>query len=204
MSAEEIRDQALAGSGLLVREIGGPSVYPYQPEGIWEALATRNATTYQQQSGDSLYRRSIYTVWKRSSPPPAMLNFDAPDRYYCVARRTQTATPLQSLVLMNDPQFIEAARVLAERMVRCEETIEAIELAYQRLLGRAPRPEEVQTLQKLYNEAKTAYMDDPSAAQAMLTVGEYPVDTDLNKTTLAASTMLASTIMNFEEFVIKR
>jgi hypothetical protein len=97
LGAEVIRDQALAASGLLVRKIGGPSVYPYQPEGIWEALATRNATVYVQQHGDSLYRRSLYTVWKRSSPPPAMMNFDAPDRYYCVVRRQNTATPLQSL-----------------------------------------------------------------------------------------------------------
>ena len=91
LGAEVIRDQALAASGLLVPTIGGPSVYPYQPKGIWKALATRNATEYVQQHGDSLYRRSMYTIWKRSSPPPAMMNFDAPDRYYCVVRRQNTA-----------------------------------------------------------------------------------------------------------------
>ena len=118
LSAETIRDNALAASGLLVDSIGGPSVYPYQPKGIWAALATRNATEYTQGTGDDLYRRSMYTVWKRSSPPPAMMNFDAPDRYYCVVRRQKTATPLQSLVLMNDPQFLEAARWLGERSMK--------------------------------------------------------------------------------------
>ena len=105
LSAETIRDKALAASKLLVPKIGGPSVYPYQPDGLWKALATRNATEYRQQSGDSLYRRSLYTIWKRSSPPPSMVNFDAPDRYKCVVRRQKTATPLQSHVLMDDHQF---------------------------------------------------------------------------------------------------
>ncbi|MEM1119431.1 MAG: DUF1553 domain-containing protein, partial [Bacteroidota bacterium] len=106
LSAEIIRDNALAASGLLVDSIGGPSVYPYQPKGIWKALATRNATEYKQGQGDDLYRRSMYTIWKRSAPPPSMMNFDAPDRYYCTVSRQKTATPLQSLVLMNDPQYL--------------------------------------------------------------------------------------------------
>ena len=117
-SHEQIRDAVLAGSGLLIRKIGGPSVYPYQPAGIWEALATRNATSYKQQHGDSLYRRGIYTIWKRSSPPPSAITFDTPERYFCVVKRQKTSTPLQSLVMMNDPQYNEAARKLAERMMR--------------------------------------------------------------------------------------
>ena len=117
LAAEQIRDAALATSGLLVRTVGGPSVYPYQPAGLWEALATRNATTYEQGHGEDLYRRSLYTVWKRSSPPPSAINFDAAERLFCTVSRQRTSTPLQSLVLMNDPQYVEAARVLAARIV---------------------------------------------------------------------------------------
>ena len=116
MSAEQVRDNALAASGLLVRQIGGPSVLPYQPAGIWEALATRNAVKYEQDHGDSLYRRSMYTIWKRSSPAPMMLNFDAAERHTCIVKRQKTSTPLQALVTLNDPQFVEAARVLAQRL----------------------------------------------------------------------------------------
>ena len=112
LSAEEVRDAALAASGLLVPKIGGPSVYPYQPAGLWEALATRNATTYTRGKGDDLYRRSLYTVWKRSSPPPSAISFDAAERLVCTVNRQRTSTPLQALVLLNDPQFVEAARAL--------------------------------------------------------------------------------------------
>ncbi|NND05084.1 MAG: DUF1553 domain-containing protein, partial [Saprospiraceae bacterium] len=204
LSAEAIRDQALAGSGLLVKKIGGPSVYPYQPAGIWKALATRNATEYRQQSGDSLYRRSLYTVWKRSSPPPAMLNFDAPDRYYCVVRRQNTSTPLQSLVLMNDPQFVEAARVLAESMMKSKSSDFGITLAFQRLLGRSPRSEELESMQKLYQASRQAYRNNLSDAHQLLSTGEFPVDESLDPIDLAAHTMVASTIINFDEFVMKR
>ena len=112
LSAEQVRDAALAASGLLVPTIGGPSVYPYQPAGLWEALATRNATTYEVGKGDDLYRRSLYTVWKRSSPPPSAISFDAAERLFCTVSRQRTSTPLQALVLLNDPQFVEAARAL--------------------------------------------------------------------------------------------
>lgn len=115
ISAEQVRDAALAASGLLSPHIGGPSVHPYQPDGIWEALATRNAVQYVQNHGDTLYRRSMYTIWKRSSPPPMMLNFDASERHFCSVKRQKTSTPLQALVTLNDPQFVEAARVLAQR-----------------------------------------------------------------------------------------
>ena len=117
LAAEQIRDGALAASGLLVRTVGGPSVYPYQPPGLWESLATRNATKYEQGKGADLYRRSLYTVWKRSSPPPSAISFDAADRLFCTVSRQRTNTPLQSLVLLNDPQYLEASRVLAQRMI---------------------------------------------------------------------------------------
>ncbi|MDH3648466.1 MAG: DUF1553 domain-containing protein [Saprospiraceae bacterium] len=206
LPAEIIRDLALSASNLLVPTIGGPSVYPYQPVGIWEALATRNATKYVQQHGDSLYRRSLYTVWKRSSPPPAMLNFDAPDRYYCVVRRQKTATPLQSLVLMNDPQFIEAARILAERILRSERNnLEGrLDMAYLLLIGRAPRMDERQVLVKQYLDEKQRLAENSDRIDKLLSIGEYPHDDSLDKAEIAAYTVVASTIMNYDEFVMKR
>ncbi|NND31570.1 MAG: DUF1553 domain-containing protein, partial [Saprospiraceae bacterium] len=204
LGGEIIRDQVLSASGLLVPKIGGPSVYPYQPDGIWEALATRNAISYNQQSGDSLYRRSLYTIWKRSSPPPAMLNFDAPDRYYCVVRRQQTSTPLQSLVLMNDPQFVEAARVLAEKMVNAPTLEESLHYAYQQLFGRKPNQDESANLTKLYYHAYDHFQAEKSEAEKLLSVGEFPLTSDLDKEKLAAQTIVASTLINYDEFVTKR
>lgn len=205
LPAEIIRDQALAASGLLVRKIGGPSVYPYQPEGIWEALATRNAIKYKQQHGDSLYRRSIYTVWKRSAPPPSMLSFDAPDRYFCMVRRQKTSTPLQSLVLMNDPQFVEAARMLGERMIKETDGNVAtkVTFAFRALTGRKPQEKELQILENLYDEQFQVFKKDLKKSKDWLSSGEYPMDKKLNKTELATCAFIASTIMNFDEFVIK-
>lgn len=206
LSAEMIRDQALAASGLLVPVIGGPSVYPYQPKGIWKALATRNATEYQQGTGEDLYRRSLYTIWKRSAPPPAMMNFDAPDRYYCIVSRQKTATPLQSLVLMNDPQFVEAARVLAERSAEAAEADAGSRISYlfKSLVGREPSPAELAPLQQLFTEELAQFQANPTRAQLLLQVGEYPVESQEEPTSIAAYTIVASTIMNFDEFVMKR
>ena len=206
LGAEVIRDQALAASGLLVRTIGGPSVYPYQPKGIWKALATRNATEYVQQHGDSLYRRSMYTVWKRSSPPPAMMNFDAPDRYYCVVRRQNTATPLQSLVLMNDPQFVEAARMCGERILTESgpNVEQQVIFAYKLLIGREPRADELEKMLLLHQEEIADFEKNPDRVSKWLSVGEYPVDQGLDPVRLAASTTVATTLMNFDEFVMKR
>jgi hypothetical protein len=206
LSAEVIRDQALAASGLLVRTTGGPSVYPYQPKGIWKALATRNATEYTQQHGDSLYRRSMYTVWKRSSPPPSMMNFDAPDRYYCVVRRQNTSTPLQSLVLMNDPQFVEAARMSAVQILKQSgpDPVQRVEFAFKLLIGRMPRSMEREQMEGFFQEEIKSFAQDPQRAEKLLAVGEYPVETSLNKVELAAWTTVASTLMNFDEFVMKR
>ncbi len=203
LSAETIRDGALAASGLLVEQVGGPSVYPYQPEGLWEALATRNAVTYTQQTGDSLYRRSMYTVWKRSSPPPSMMTFDAPDRYYCVVNRQNTATPLQSLVLMNDVQFLEASKVLAEKMME-HSSGDPIVFAFKSLIGRRPNNEEYALLTEQYKHALEDLKLDSESVIAWLSSGEYHSDSKYDKTELAANTMIASTIMNFDEFVMKR
>jgi Protein of unknown function (DUF1553)/Protein of unknown function (DUF1549)/Concanavalin A-like lectin/glucanases superfamily/Planctomycete cytochrome C len=205
LSAEQIRDNALAASGLLVKKIGGASVYPYQPAGIWEALATRNATVYVQNHGDSLYRRSMYTIIKRSAPPPAMLNFDATDRAYCVARRQKTASPLQALVLMNDPQFVEAARILGEKMMHYDPSFEKrITYCFQALTSRKPRTEELAELKKLYDLQYNYLKYVPQEAESLLSVGEYKRDMSLNVAELAAYTVVATTLMNFDEFSMKR
>lgn len=208
MSAEQVRDNALAASGLLNRQIGGPSVRPYQPAGIWEALATRNAVKYVQNQGDSLYRRSMYTIWKRSSPPPMMLNFDAAERHTCIVKRQKTSTPLQALVTLNDPQFVEAARVLAQKQGETgtwkageNETIKGV---FKAIISRAPRPEEVTLMKQLYAEELADFRKNPKRAAELLSVGEYPVDATLNPTELAAWTVVTSTIMNFDEAIIKR
>ncbi len=205
MSAEQIRDNALASSGLLTRRVGGKSAYPYQPAGLWEALATRNEVTYKQQHGDSLYRRSLYTIWKRSSPPPMMLNFDAAERHFCITKRQKTSTPLQALVVMNDPQFVEASRVLAQHMLKNGKSIDQqIDYAFTALTSRLPDPKEKTVLKELYDEELKDFSDNPKRMKSILAVGEYPLDKALDPAQLAAGTIVASTVMNFDEFLIKR
>ncbi len=205
MSAEQIRDNALASSGLLTRRVGGRSAYPYQPAGLWEALATRNEVTYKQQHGDSLYRRSLYTIWKRSSPPPMMLNFDAAERHFCITKRQKTSTPLQALVVMNDPQFVEASRVLAQHMLKNGRSVdEQIDYAFTALTSRLPDPKEKLVLKELYDEELKDFSRNPKRMKSILSVGEYPLDKTLDPAQLAAGTIVASTVMNFDEFLIKR
>lgn len=201
LSAEQVRDNALAASGMLTRKIGGPSVLPYQPAGIWEALATRNAINYVQNHGDSLYRRSMYTIWKRSSPPPMMLNFDAAERHTCTVKRQKTSTPLQALVTLNDPQFVEAARVLAQKAPRGGAVIDYF---FKSIISRPARPQEVALLQQLYQEELNDFRKNPARANELLTVGEYPVNKTLPPAELAAWTVVASTVMNFDEAIVKR
>jgi len=204
-SAEQVRDNALAASGLLVRKIGGPSVYPYQSGGIWEALATRNAVSYTQQHGDDLYRRSMYTIWKRSSPPPMMLNFDAPDRQLCTARRQRTATPLQALVTLNDPQFVEAARVLAEQTVLAYDTDkERIKNIFMSVISREPRAEELSIMQDLLDLQRKHYQQNPGEALKLLQLGEYPRNEKLNAEEAAAFTLVANALLNYDEALVKR
>ncbi|WP_421828642.1 DUF1553 domain-containing protein [Larkinella sp.] len=205
MSAEQVRDNALAASGLLSQKIGGTSVLPYQPSGIWEALATRNAISYEQSHGDSLYRRSLYTIWKRSSPPPMMLNFDAAERHTCIVKRQKTSTPLQALVTLNDPQFVEAARVLGqkalEKGLRDEPLISYV---FKAVTSRPVRPAEVALMKQLYTEELADFRKNPKRAAELLSVGEYPVDKTLPTAELAAWTVVTSTIMNVDEAIIKR
>jgi hypothetical protein len=203
LEAEQIRDAALAASGLLVRKIGGPSVYPYQPAGLWEALATRNATTYEQGKGDDLHRRSLYTVWKRSSPPPSAISFDAAERLFCTVSRQRTSTPLQALVLLNDPQYVEAARVLATRVMAAATPADQIALAFRTLTSRRPAPEELTLLTTLYAEEVARFQKDRQAAEKLLAVGEAPTP-KVNVPETAALAVVASTVMNFDEALVKR
>jgi hypothetical protein len=202
--AEQVRDSALAASGLLNHAIGGPSVKPYQPAGLWEQSGT--GKTYTQDKGDKLYRRSLYTFWRRTAPPPAMLTFDATSREVCSAKRETTATPLQALVLMNDPQFVEAARVLGERLLK--EHPENPELrirgAFRLLTGRLPDEKEISVLRQLFEEQKSFYARESDAADKLLATGESKWDESLPRAEFAATTMLVSAIMNFDEFVVKR
>lgn len=206
MTAEMIRDNALAVSGLLTHKIGGPSVHPYQPEGLWKEMATRNATEYKQDEGDNLYRRSMYTIWKRSTPPPAMISFDASERSFCIVERQKTNSPLQALVLLNDPQFVEAARVLGERML--QEGGDVIEdqvvFAFRLLTSRFPTEKEKMLLVRLFEEERAGFAANPDEARALLAVGEHPYDRRQAVDALAAGAVVASTIMNFDEAYMKR
>jgi hypothetical protein len=210
LQAEFIRDQALAVSGLLNREIGGRSVSPYQPAGLWQELASRadsgnwSAQVYVQGHGMDLYRRTMYTFWKRASPPPTLVTFDAPDRETCVVRRARTNTPLQALVLMNDPTYVEAARKLAERLMSEAKTAdERIVLAFRLATARAPSAAEVGILKKVYGAQLAVYRKDAKAVLKLLSVGETPRDQRLEPAELAAWTMVASVILNLDETVTK-
>jgi mono/diheme cytochrome c family protein len=210
LPAELIRDQALAVSGLLNGEIGGKSVFPYQPPGLWEELMSREdganwtAQTYVQSHGKDLYRRSVYTFWKRTSPPPSLATFDAPDREVCTVRRARTNTPLQSLVLMNDPTYVEAARKLAERLIAGGKSPdERIALAFRLVLGRRPKDAEREVLRKLYAEQLEAYRKKREPAGSLLAVGESPHAQTVDPVELAAWTVVANTILNLDETVTR-
>ena len=204
LAAEAIRDGALAASGLLTRRLGGPSVKPYQPAGLWEQSGT--GKTYKQDTGDNLYRRSLYTFWRRTSPPPSMITFDAMAREVCTAKRDVTTTPLQSLVLLNDPQFVEAARTLAERVIRAHPADGAARTreAVRALLGRPPDAAEAVILVRLFDEQRALFEAHPENAAKLRRVGESPPDAALPDQDVAAMTMVASAIMNFDEFVVVR
>jgi hypothetical protein len=206
LAAEQIRDAALASSGLLVRKVGGPSVYPYQPPGLWEALATRNATTYTEGKGDDLYRRSLYTVWKRSSPPPSATSFDAAERLVCSVNRQRTNTPLQALVLMNDPQYVEAARKVAERMVTDGGTTtnDRVRYAFRLVTSRAPSESELSLMERLYADERARFAKQPAAARALLSTGKSPRNPALPMADVAAATVVASALLNADLTVMKR
>jgi hypothetical protein len=170
---------------------------------LWEESGT--GKRYVQDKGEKLYRRSLYTFWKRTAPPPNMLTFDATTREVCTAKREITLTPLQALVLLNDPQFLEAARVLAERLVREETSLDArVRQVFRLMTGRLPEPREGAILDAFYQEQLMRFAASPAAAEALAGVGEYPRDPKLHVPEVAATTLLASMAMNLDEFVTKR
>jgi hypothetical protein len=202
--AEQIRDSALAASGLLVRTVGGPSVKPYQPPGLWEQAGT--GKKYEQDTGDKLYRRSLYTFWRRTLPPPSMLTFDAMAREVCAVRGEPTTTPLQSLVLLNDPQFVEAARRLAEGLLKQYPADRDARHrdAFRALVGRHPDARELAILRQAFDEQRSLFARDTEGAARLLAVGESPRDETLPAADVAAMAAVASLIMNFDEFVVLR
>lgn len=208
MEAEMLRDNALAASGLLVNKIGGPSVKPYQPEGLWEEKGefSHFLLTYQPDRGEGLYRRSLYTFWRRTSPPPSMLVFDAGSRYLCTVERQNTNSPQQALVLLNDPQYVEASRLIGERMMKeaGERPEDRIIYAFRLLTSRKPRKPELDLLIQLYNDELTNYSRDVKGALSLLSVGDHPRDPALDVTSLATNTVVASIIMNHDAAYTKR
>ena len=207
MDAEVVRDYALSASGLLTPKIGGASVKPYQPEGVWEAVAMIGSNTrdYKQDSGEALYRRSLYTFWKRAAPPASMEVFNAPSRETCTVRRERTNTPLQALVTLNDPQFVEAARHLAERAIKEGGKTADARLAFvaRQLLARPLSADEAKIAQASFDRLAAAYRDKKDDAQRLIAVGESKADEQLDAVELAAWTMLVNQLMNLDEVLCK-
>jgi hypothetical protein len=202
LSAEQIRDAALASSGLLVAKVGGPSVRPYQPEGLWKDAGS---LTYKPDKGDGLYRRSMYTFWKRTVPPPDMLTFDAPTREACIARREQTTTPLQVLVLLNSTQFVEAARVLAQDVLSSYDSDHEVQIieVVRRLLSRYPNKSEVKLLSNLFIEQQGIFQEDTEAATEFARIGTTKRNGALRPENLAAMTVVVQAVMNHDGFIMK-
>lgn len=202
LSAEMVRDQALAASGLLVERLGGPSVKPYQPEGLWKDLA---GLEYEADHGDALYRRSLYTYWKRTIAPPAMMTFDAAGRETCIVKESRTNTPLQALNLMNDVTYVEASRFIAERMLKDGGTTPAdrIRHAFLLALGRAPHADELSVLAASYKRHLDHYKSNPTAADALTKIGERPRSTSMDLSELAACTAVAGLLLNLDEAITR-
>ncbi|MGP0068866.1 MAG: DUF1553 domain-containing protein [Isosphaeraceae bacterium] len=202
LSAELIRDGALASGGLLVETIGGPSVKPYQPPGLWEE---KSGATYRRDVGPGSHRRSLYTFWKRTAPPPSMLTFDATTREVCAVKRQTTATPLQALVLLNDPQFVEAARGLAQRAMTGggSSLDDRVSFVFRTLTGRRPGPRELATLEGLYRDQYDEFRAGRSDPRKLLGVGDAPIDPALDPSECAAMTVLAQALLNYDETVMK-
>ncbi|MCU0749564.1 MAG: PSD1 and planctomycete cytochrome C domain-containing protein [Akkermansiaceae bacterium] len=202
LMGEFIRDQALAVSGLLVAKTGGPSVKPYHPPGLYEQVSTEGP--YVAGKGDDLYRRSLYTYWKRSVPHPAMLTFGTPFREACSLQRSRSNTPLQALNLMNDATYVEASRFLAERMWKASPDASGrLAFGFRTVLARPAKPSELAILEKAYHRALADFRNDPAATEALLRVGAKPADSKLDAPELAALTTVASTILCMDETVTK-
>lgn len=207
LPAEMIRDNALAASGLLANKLGGPSVKTYQPEGLWSKTHfSRLLVNYEPDQGEKLYRRSMYTFIRRTAPPPSMTVLDASDRSMCIVRRQTTSTPMQALLLLNEPQMIEAARLIAERVIReGGESIDAqLNLAFRLLSSRKLRKDELPLMRELYEQELQKYQKDIAGAEELLKVGDYPRDTSLPLSRVAALTAVTNIMMNYDEVYTKR
>jgi hypothetical protein len=200
LPAEAIRDQALYAGGLLVERIGGPSVRPYQPAGLWEELSNDK---YEQDRGEGLYRRGLYTFWKRTIPFPAMALFDAPSRETCQVREAPTNTPLQALTLLNEITFVEAARGLAERALReaGPKPEDRLVRAFRIVTSRKPREDEQELLRAGFLQHYAHYRQHPEAAERLLDVGERPADASFDAPELAAYTAVANMLLNLDEAI---
>ncbi|MCA9038984.1 MAG: PSD1 domain-containing protein [Planctomycetaceae bacterium] len=207
LDAEMIRDNALQISGLMNEQIGGPSVKPYQPAGLWKVVAytSSNTANFTKDGGPALYRRSMYTFWKRTSPPPSMTTFDAPSRETCTVKRERTNTPLQALNLLNDIQFVEAARKFAERVIKegGDTTADRVIFGYRWSTSHFPDEQEISILSELYEMNLQEFKNDPTSAEQLLTVGDSPRDETIDPAELAAWTMVANTLLNLDETIVK-
>jgi hypothetical protein len=205
LSAEQIRDLALASSRLLTNRLGGPPVSPYQPgKDLWRE-SNSMSPAYQQSVGQDLYRRSLYSVWKRTAPLPNMIAFDAGTREVCTAERTRTNTPLQALVLMNDVQFVEAARALAQSSLeQHEELASQVEAAFQKLTGRSPSEQEGKVLTALFADERAYYAENTAEAAKLIELGEAPIKQTVEPADLAAMTVVCQAIFNLDATVWKR
>ena len=205
MSAEMIRDHALAVSGLLRPQIGGPSAKPYQPPGLWEEVSYNAEDTYVQDSGDGLWRRSLYTYIKRQAPPPSLLAFDGPTREKCSVQRPRTNTPMQSLILLNDPTWVEAARVLATRVLQSNsDDGTRLRQLVRRVLSRNPQDDELSLLRDLLQRQRQRFLIAPANAKKLVSVGEWKLDESIDVIELAAMTVVAHTLLNLDEAMTRR
>jgi hypothetical protein len=206
LDGEVIRDSVLAASGLVSTQMAGPPVKPYQPDGIWEAVAHHASKTakYQRDSGDNLYRRSIYTLWKRGAPPPSMQVFDAPNRDLCVVRRDRTNTPLQALLTMNDVQFIEAARVMAAQALQQDiSDRERMARLFRRAVARRPTERELAILDGSLERLRGLYDGQPALGAELLQVGDASAPSSAHPAEHATWTILCNQLLNLDEFVMK-
>src|SRR5262249_1304849 len=197
LSAEMLRDQALAVSGLLVEKVGGPSVKPYQPPGLWQELF--GGKGYQADKGEGLYRRSLYTYWRRTVAPPAMMSFDSPSRDVCVFREAPTNTPMHALHLMNDTMYLGSSRKLGERLMR-----DGLETGVRLVLGRAPKPTELKTLETALARFRDEYRAHPDDAAKLLSQGDSATNAALDPADLAAHAAVASLLFNMDEAVTRQ
>ena len=208
LQAEFIRDQALHLAGHLNQKVGGPSVYPYQPEGLWKGLSNRPrfGMVYRQASGDKLYRKSLYTVWKRAYPNPTMTTFDAPGRDVCSVKRARTNTPLQALALLHGPVFVEASRIMADKALRNRGGLDNSQLIaklFKKVLIRQANSAEIEILLKVFEKKKVIFSKNDKLLKAQLAVGDYKHQSGLNQVDLASLTTVCQVLLNLSETITR-